>query len=44
MKIPIFSEDNEHGERQYLFDFYCGEVERDRWGRIRYGLTFSFYA
>jgi len=42
---PIFSEENKFGETQFLFDFFM-EVESDpqHLGRIKYGLTFSFWA
>ncbi len=42
---PIFSEDNNFNETQYLFDFYM-DVQSDplNMGRILYGLTHQFWA
>jgi hypothetical protein len=44
MNQPTFSEENIFGEKQYLFDFFM-DVESDPQGlgRVKYGLTFSFW-
>lgn len=33
---------NEHGEKQYLLDLLI--PQRDKFGRIPYGLTFTFWS